>query len=132
MELYREVGISFEAAPLLNSGNVPGSEGGPQGSSLSKAASRVNCLELKIASLTQDRNTWKHQAEENSEAIKSAEGKIKQLELDLHTARVHIEKLEQQKIELSSAAWSFRDRAERLSGVLKEAWTVFGTRDNMG
>jgi hypothetical protein len=79
---------------------------------------------LKIASLTQDRNTWKHRAQGNSEAIKSAEGKIKQLELDLHTARVHIEKLEQQKIELSSAAWSFRDKAERSSGVLKEAWTV--------
>jgi len=84
----------------------------------------VNCLELEIASLTQDRNTLKLQAQENSEAIKSAEGKIKQLELDLHTAQVHIEKLEQQKIELSSAAWSFRDKAERSSRLLKEAWTV--------
>jgi hypothetical protein len=36
MELYREVGITFEAAPLLNSGKVPGSEGGPQGSSYQK------------------------------------------------------------------------------------------------
>ena|SRR2546423_11593353 len=78
----------------------------------------------RIASLTQDRNTSKHQAQENSEAIKSAEGKIKQLELDLHTAQVHIQKLEQQKIELSSAAWSFRDEAERSRQVLKEAWTV--------
>jgi hypothetical protein len=74
-----------------------------------------------MASLTQNRNTWKHQAQENSEAIKSAEGKIRQLELDLHTAQVHIEKLELQKIELSSAAWSFRDEAERSSRVLNEA-----------
>jgi hypothetical protein len=28
MELYREVGITFEAASLLNSGNIRGSEGG--------------------------------------------------------------------------------------------------------
>jgi hypothetical protein len=37
---------------------------------------------------------------------------------------VHIEKLEQQKIELSSRAWSFRDNAERSRQILKEAWTV--------
>ena len=34
------------------------------------------------------------------------------------------EKLEQQNIELSSRAWSLRDRAERSSQVLDEALTV--------
>jgi hypothetical protein len=56
--------------------------------------------------------------------MKIAEGRIKQLELELHTAQKHIEMLEQQKIELSSKAWSFRDNAERSSQILKEAWTV--------
>jgi hypothetical protein len=44
--------------------------------------------------------------------------------MDLHTAQKEGEQLKQQNIELSSRAWSLRDRAERSSQVLDEALTV--------
>jgi hypothetical protein len=44
--------------------------------------------------------------------------------MDLHTAQKQGEQLEQQNIELSSRAWSLRDKAERSGQALKEAWTV--------
>jgi peptidoglycan hydrolase CwlO-like protein len=50
--------------------------------------------------------------------------KLKQREMDLHAARVQVEKLEQQIVELSSKLWSVSDKAERSSQALKEAWMV--------
>lgn len=44
--------------------------------------------------------------------------------MDLHAARVQVEKLEQQIVELSSKLWSVSDRAERSSQALKETWMV--------
>jgi predicted nucleic acid-binding Zn-ribbon protein len=44
--------------------------------------------------------------------------------MDLHAARVQIEKLEQQKSDLSSRAWSLRDKTKKSSQALKEAWTA--------
>jgi predicted nucleic acid-binding Zn-ribbon protein len=44
--------------------------------------------------------------------------------MDLHAARVQVEKLEQQIVKLSSKLWSVSDKAERLSQALKEAWMV--------
>ena len=41
--------------------------------------------------------------------------KLKQREMDLHAARVQVEKLEQQIVELSSKLWSVSDKAERSS-----------------
>jgi hypothetical protein len=49
---------------------------------------------------------------------------LKQLEIELHAAQAQVEKLEQQKMVLSSRAWSSRDHAERSNQVLSEAWTV--------
>jgi hypothetical protein len=42
--------------------------------------------------------------------------------MDLHTAQKQGEQLKQQNIELSSRAWSLRDRAERSSQVLDGAF----------
>jgi septal ring factor EnvC (AmiA/AmiB activator) len=87
-------------------------------------SSRTNILQQENARLTQELNTSKAQAQAYSEARKSAEGRIKQLEMDLYTAQKEGEQLKQQNIELSSRAWSLRDRAERSSQVLDEAFTV--------
>jgi hypothetical protein len=44
--------------------------------------------------------------------------------MDLHAAQLQIEKLEQQKMELSSTAQSLKYKAERSSQGLKEALMV--------
>jgi hypothetical protein len=44
--------------------------------------------------------------------------------MDLHTAQKQGEQLKQQNIELSSRAWPLRDRAERSSRVLDDAFAV--------
>jgi hypothetical protein len=64
------------------------------------------------------------QAQVHSEARKSAEGRIKQLEMDLDAAQKQGEKLEQKNIELSSKALSLREKTEQSSRVLDEAWAV--------
>jgi hypothetical protein len=51
-------------------------------------------------------------------------GRIKQLEIDLDAAQKRGEKLEQKNIELSSSALLLREKTERSSRVLGEAWTV--------
>jgi hypothetical protein len=79
---------------------------------------------LENARLTHELNTWKAQAQVHSEARKSAEGRIKQLEMDLDAAQKRGEKLEQKNIELSSSALLLREKTERSSRVLGEAWTV--------
>lgn len=79
---------------------------------------RINYLQLKNARLTQECNTRKDQAEADSEARRCMDAKLKQLEMGLHAAQVQVEKLEQQKIKLSSRAWSLRSEAERSSQAL--------------
>jgi hypothetical protein len=44
--------------------------------------------------------------------------------MDLHAARVQIERLEQQNTELSSKLWCLSGEAERSSQALTEAWAV--------
>jgi chromosome segregation ATPase len=79
---------------------------------------------LEIAKLTHELDNWKAQAQVYSKARKSAEGRIKQLEMDLDAAQKKGEELEQQNVELSSRALLLREETERASRVLDEAWTV--------
>jgi hypothetical protein len=60
----------------------------------------------KMQDLPKSANTWEDQAQVDSEARRRTDTKLKLVEIDLHAVQLQIEKLEQQKMELSSTARS--------------------------